>query len=69
MERCSLCNGRLMQTDLGNRCLNDNCENSKIEKKQGVLCQECHETLIFRRNTAYGDRISFCPSCGKEFTL
>jgi len=69
MERCSVCNGRTMMTDIGVRCLNDNCENSKLEKKQGTLCQDCNKTLVFKRNTAYGDRISICPSCNREFTI
>jgi len=69
MTQCALCNGRLIQTQFGHRCMNNSCENSKAENKAGHLCLVCNESLQFRRNNAYGDRVYYCPECKKELVI
>lgn len=64
MQRCSVCNGRMMQTSEGERCMNDRCEGSKVTaQKEGVICK-CGQPMHYRGLNLWGEPNYTCSACG-----
>lgn len=70
MERCSLCNGRIIQAEEGVRCMNSACANATVKSKDdGYFCQSCGTAMSFKRYNPYGDPVYYCTPCHREVNI
>ncbi len=65
MDRCTLCNGRILKTETGTRCMNPQCENAKgiAANKDTVQCH-CGENMVYRGLNSWGEPEYVCTACG-----
>ncbi len=69
MQQCEVCGGRVMQTSEGHRCMNSQCEGSKENKQEGVICRQCGEPMHYRGLNSWGEPNYSCLECGATVKL
>lgn len=70
MERCHLCNGRIIHAPEGIRCMNPRCEGSKgIQAVGGGVTCSCGEPMQYTGLNLYGEPNYSCPACGVKQKL
>lgn len=71
MDRCSICNGRVILAPEGPRCMNPRCEGAKGLQKdaEGVSCQKCGEQMHYRGMDSWGQPSYACSACGTNVKL
>lgn len=72
MERCSVCNGRMMQSLEGHKCMNARCEGAAAMQNddgERVVCNQCGDPMSYRGLNSWGEPNYACSACGTTTKL
>ena len=66
MQRCPVCQGRTIKTELGYRCMKADCEGTaQMSARPGIECS-CGEMMEYGHLNSYGDTVYYCTTCGAK---
>lgn len=68
---CPVCNGRIVKTSTGKRCLKPDCEGTKVLEAEGGtgLAMCCRKTMTYTGLNQLGEPVYKCGECGRTQNL
>ena len=63
MSRCPVCDGRMVKTEHGKKCMNPNCEGATIQKEKEVVRCRCGEAMVYTGENHLGQPTYVCQAC------
>lgn len=65
MQRCSVCNGRMVQSELGPKCMNNACVGSQLTAPDpDVVTCRCGAAMAYSGEDSWGQPNFVCMYCG-----
>ncbi len=70
MQKCPVCNGRVVITATGTKCMNSSCEGAKEAQPEdnSVKCR-CGEPMHYKGLNSWGEPNYVCMACGSTTKL